>query len=784
MKHNKFLLIVLLFAMINTLFAQKYVEYYFKVPYQNNKEINELNEICSVDKFDPQFVYAYANPKQFAKVSVRFPDFKLLTNPSSEFTVEVVKNKSEMRDWDTYPSYSTYVDMMNQFAIDYPNLCTVESFGTSVDNRELLVAKISDNVSNNEAEPEFFYSGQMHGDEIVCSILFLRLIDYLLENYGTDPEITEIVNNTQIYINPLSNPDGLYTDNDNTINGATRYNANGVDLNRNYPTPTGNDHPDGNAWQPENIAMMDFASQHNFVMSSNSHSGAVVVNYPWDTWSRLHTDDNWFQYVSRIYADTVHEYAPSPYMTDFENGITNGYAWYQTYGSRQDWFNYDRNCREITIELSFDKTVPANLLNTHWDYNYHSMIEWLKQVNYGIQGTITDNGGNPVEAKIEILDHDLVQDKSFVFSSSLLGDYYRPIYAGEYSVKVSAEGYESQIFNNIIVENDSSTQLNVVLNEAVLTSLEGNIYDNDSNPINDATVVLSDLTNYETSSDVNGHFQIPNIYTSNYTLRVSALGYQTNIQRINLTTELEPLNIYLNESNAISFETVLTSEWHSNTSAEWSRSNDQAYDGIYSLKSGLVTDDNSSDIQLDLNTQLSVISFFYKVSSEYDCDFLNFYINDNLMDSWSGDVDWSFAEYPIPEGNNTFKWEYEKDGYVSEGSDCAWIDLVQLPTLTSNDTNGDTSEIITPLACYPNPFNPEVNIRFYQSKTNPIYKIMIYNIKGQKVTELSDISHDAGYHTKVWKGIDSDKNSVASGVYFVLLNDGLTSHTKKIVLMK
>ncbi len=784
MKQRFFLLIVLLLTTIINIYGIDYTEYYFQVPYESKKMINELNEICSVDNFNDQFVYAYANPKQFIEVTQRFPNFKLLTNPSSEFNIEVAQSRNEMREWDSYPSYSTYVEMMNQFAIDYPNLCTVESIGTSVDNRELLVAKISDNVSIEEAEPKFFYSGQMHGDEIVCSILFLRLIDYLLSNYGTDQEITDIVNNTQIFINPLSNPDGLYTDNDNTINGATRYNANGVDLNRNFPAPTGDDHPDDNAWQVENIAMMDFASQHNFVMSSNSHSGAVVINYPWDTWSRLHTDDAWFQFVSRIYADTVHENAPSPYMTDFENGITNGYAWYQTLGSRQDWFNYERNCREITIELSFNKTVPANQLNAHWDYNYQAMIEWLKQVNYGIKGIVTDNSGNPVEAKIEILDHDLDQDRSFVFSSPLLGDYYRPIIAGNYSVKFSAEGYESQIIENVEVANNSSTEVDVILNESIVTSFTGYVYDMDSNPINNATIILSDLSVHETNSDATGYFQVSPLYSGSYNLTVSAPGYQSVYQNVTVSENSEAVSFYLAESTAISFENELSTDWYSTSSATWTRNNEEAYDGNYSLKSASIGNESSTNIQIELETQQSVISFYYKVSSEEGYDYFNFYINDNIISTWSGEVDWSYVEYPISAGLNTFKWEYAKDQSVQEGSDCAWIDFVQLPSLTDNEINEDIAELVTPLTCYPNPFNPEINIRFYQSKTNPIPKITIYNIKGQKVTEFNDISSDSGYHTIIWKGEDSNQVKVASGIYFVISDNGIKKQTNKIVLMK
>jgi len=91
------------------------------------------------------------------------------------------------------------------------------------------------------------------------------------------------------------------------------------------------------------FAMMNFMKQHNFILSANFHEGAELVNYPWDTWNYLHADDEWFNNISRQYADTVHFWS-APYYTDYftdeNNGITNGYAWYQAIGSRQDYVTY------------------------------------------------------------------------------------------------------------------------------------------------------------------------------------------------------------------------------------------------------------------------------------------------------------------------------------------------------------------------------------------------------------------------------------------------------------
>ena len=145
--------------------------------------------------------------------------------------------------------------------------------------------------------------------------------------------VKNLVDNLEIWINPLANPDGTYRSG-NTISSPTRYNANGVDLNRNFPDPL-----TPNTMSAErNYDMMKFMRKHRFVISANFHSGAEVVNYPWDRWfSKYHADDSWFYSISRAYADTVHIYSGPAYMNDLDNGVTSGAVWYMVYGGRQDF---------------------------------------------------------------------------------------------------------------------------------------------------------------------------------------------------------------------------------------------------------------------------------------------------------------------------------------------------------------------------------------------------------------------------------------------------------------
>ena len=143
-----------------------------------------------------------------------------------------------------------------------------------------------------------------------------------------------MVDEIEIYINPLANPDGTYYTGSHSVNGAIRGNAYGINLNRNYPDPEDGPHPDGNDWQTETVHFMNFAEEHNFVLGANFHGGEEVLNYPWDTWAKLAADNAWWVFICREIADTVHEHAPPTYLEGFNNGITNGYQWYSIWGGR------------------------------------------------------------------------------------------------------------------------------------------------------------------------------------------------------------------------------------------------------------------------------------------------------------------------------------------------------------------------------------------------------------------------------------------------------------------
>jgi len=457
---------------LDKVFKEK-TERYFKFNINSKKEIYSLTNIISIDNVIDNEVFAYANKKDFKEFLKFNISYTLLPSPGNliknpkMLSLEKFANSEGVDNWDYYPTYEAYEAMMYQFETDYPDICKIVNIGTLPSSRKLLIARITDNLMANENEPEFLYTSTMHGDETVGYILMLRLIDHLISNYNIDTRLTNLVNNNEIWINPLANPDGTYAGGNSSVNGATRFNANNIDLNRNYPDPEDGPHPDGHEWQPETVYFMNFAEDKSFVTSCNIHSGAELCNYPWDTWSKRHADDNWWQYVCREYADTAQAYSPYRYLTDQNNGITNGYDWYSINGGRQDYMSYFHQCREFTLELSHEFILPASQLNDYWDYNYRSLINYIEQVQYGINGIITDSiTGEPIKAEVFIDDHDI--DSSMVFSSLPVGDYHRPAFAGSYNLTFSAPGYYSKTISNVAVFNRGNTVKNIQLAPGIL----------------------------------------------------------------------------------------------------------------------------------------------------------------------------------------------------------------------------------------------------------------------------------------------------------------------------
>ena len=417
-------------------------EYYFTLSVDDPSQIQAISNICSIDGTDGHNVVAYANQKEYNKLLEKGYKPELQTPPSLRANV-TMWNGQGTYNWDSYLTYDQYVSMMQGFpgmAID-GRTCTLFSLGTlaTSNHRQLLGVRI--NNGSPEGKPKFLYTSTMHGDEITGMILMLRLINELCTS--TDTEVVDLVNNLDIYIMPLTNPDGTYKGGNSTVNSAQRYNGNNIDLNRNYKDYYQGVHPDGNAYEDETIWTMAFGDENLFTMSANYHGGAEVMNYPWDATYDDHADMAWYEYVCTEYVQVARQ-TYSSYMSDtYSDGVTSGAAWYVITGSRQDYMNSYAQCREVTVECSTTKTPSASSLPSYWNYNRNSMLAFMAQAKNGVHGFVYDAVTNlPIEGvTVTVQNHD--DATSFVTSHSV-GDFHRPIKGGTYTFTFAKQGYYSQ----------------------------------------------------------------------------------------------------------------------------------------------------------------------------------------------------------------------------------------------------------------------------------------------------------------------------------------------------
>ncbi len=702
--------------------------HYFSFNINDKSEIKQITKIVSIDNVKKNTVWAYANDREFTefqKLGYKITELPLRDTPK---VLNMATTVSAMSNWDRYPTYEVYIEMMHKFATDYPNLCQVVNIGTSVDGRELIAVKLSDNVSTREAEPEFFYTGTMHGDETTGFVLLLRLADFLLSNYGTDTDATYILDNIELYINPAANPDGTYNGGNSTVSGSQRYNSNGEDLNRNFPDELSLNGP----YEVETQAMMDFAEAHHFSMSANFHGGAEVMNYPWDIWysdENPHADTDWFEKICTNYVSSARELYPN-YMSDVtSDGVTEGADWYIAEGTRQDFMMYYQNCREVTVELSSTKLLSTDQLNNFWNYNKQALIDFLKEVTYGVNGRVTNTSGEPVDAKVEISGHD--KDNSEVYTDPANGDYYRPIAPGTYTVTYSSEGYISQN-HTITINNWKQTVVkDIVLEQAQQFEISGRVTNLEGTGLQNAKIQILNTSVEPVYTNVSGYYTFPNVFENTHTLVASLSGYAVSVKNVTLIGANQTVDFELAPSNAYSFEDMVPDEFSFGADAAWNRVQGVSYDGDYAMKSGNIRHNQESIMKVESNsTEAGVISFYKKVSSESTFDFLYFYIDTQLKGSWSGEDDWSFQSYQVTEGTHTYLWEYNKDGNAIGGYDCAWVDYIEIPKSTSDTEFVDSSKFVIG----ENPTKGKFEI--FPLKTE-ILSVKIYDLSGKEMQYLS-----------------------------------------------
>lgn len=307
-----------------------------------------------------------------------------------------------------YPNYSEVIDELDSMALLYPSLIksrvNIGSIPTHNGNFVQWL-KISDNPNVDEGEPEILLSALHHAREPMSVTQLLYFMWFLLENYGTNAEVTYLVDNTEIYLVPIINPDGYIHNGTIAPGGGGMWRKNrrnngdgtfGVDLNRNYDhqwgfsgtsTSTTSDVYLGPIpfSEPETQSMRDFCIAHQFEMALNFHSYGDWLLHPFG-----------YDYVNAYH----HNYLQSiSGMMVSQNGYANIRAvdLYPASGDSDDWM-YDDTIAKPRIFAMTPEVGPATygfwppsteIENLSMEMVYHNLTALHVLHYYGVAADAT-----------------------------------------------------------------------------------------------------------------------------------------------------------------------------------------------------------------------------------------------------------------------------------------------------------------------------------------------------------------------------------------------------------
>jgi len=283
-----------------------------------------------------------------------------------------------------FHSYPQMIEKMRQVVSNFPGIAMLQDIGDSYEKTvdrggyDIWALKISDNVQEDEHnEADVLFMAAIHAREVITSEIIMTFLDYLIDNYNSDPYITHLVNNREIWLVPCVNPDGheyVFTGDydggwsttnpltwrknkqDNNKSGLFEPQYDGVDLNRNFGFKWGyddfgsspfadNDLYRGTApfSEPESQAIRDFVKQHSFVISLMYHSYGRLWLYPWE-----YTDEQLPEPVLNSFtalADSCVKY------NGYEAGNSATGAIYNVNGGTDDWLFGEQGIFAFTPEV-------------------------------------------------------------------------------------------------------------------------------------------------------------------------------------------------------------------------------------------------------------------------------------------------------------------------------------------------------------------------------------------------------------------------------------------------
>ena len=278
-------------------------------------------------------------------------------------------NNPPPRNAGQYHTYTEIDSSLHALATTNNSIAQVSSLGKSVEGRELWAIKISDNVSAQENETRVVFLGGHHAREWIAVDVPYLLAEHLLNEYGSNPQITALVDNAEIWIVPMVNPDGhQYSVTSQRLWRKNRRNNRdgtfGVDLNRNYGHQWGGPGSSGDSFseiyrgpsafsEPETQAVRDFLQAHPPVALISYHSFSQLILYPWGHTNNPAPQRGLLDSLAVAMANRIRDVHGENYTPEQASDL------YLASGDTGDWLYGTLGAPGFTIELRPRGTVPG-----------------------------------------------------------------------------------------------------------------------------------------------------------------------------------------------------------------------------------------------------------------------------------------------------------------------------------------------------------------------------------------------------------------------------------------
>ncbi len=220
-------------------------------------------------------------------------------------------------------------------------------------------------------------------------------------------------------------------------------------------------------------------------------------------------------------------------------------------------------------------------------------------------------------------------------------------------------------------------------------------------------------------------------------------------------------------------------EWYSINSNSWFVQDTIVFEGTYSACSGPILDSDTSALVITLNVLAEdSISFFRKVSTEANFDFLYFYIDDIYQGKWSGNSGWNKESYTVKEGIHTFKWAYIKDYWSYDNSDAVFLDMIAFPPTDAWTNVENAQEQLGSIKLMPNPAS-NYSILSFELDQKGTADILLYDNKGRLIRTIKQNYSILSGHQEV----KIDIQNLPSGIYFVSIQSKSENWFKKLIVL-